>query len=117
MLTWWSQAGINWHFIAQCKLIENVFVESFNGRMRGGLLTGRYSSTSTQTRIAMWVADYHGERPHSSLSLSHLTPSPLHSLDRHGNPTSSPIARCFTHAARRKRPATRNRDESSAAGH
>ena len=34
MLAWCKNTGIDWHFIAPGKPIQNAFVESFNGRMR-----------------------------------------------------------------------------------
>src|SRR5258708_17042496 len=34
MLAWCKETGIDWHFIAPGKPIQNAFVESFNGRMR-----------------------------------------------------------------------------------
>ncbi len=33
-----KEAGIDWHFIALGKPIQNAFVESFNGRMRDEFL-------------------------------------------------------------------------------
>jgi putative transposase len=38
MLAWCKETGIDWHFIAPGKPIQNAFVESFNGRMRDELL-------------------------------------------------------------------------------
>ena len=38
MLAWCKDTGIDWHFIAPGKPIQNAFVESFNGRMRDELL-------------------------------------------------------------------------------
>ena len=69
MLAWSKETGIDWHFIAQGKPIQNAFVESFNGRMRDEFLneTLFFDLDDARTRIAAWVADYNGERPHSSL--------------------------------------------------
>ena len=49
--------------------IQNTFVESFNGRMRDEFLneTLFFDLEDAKTKIAAWVADYNGERPHSSL--------------------------------------------------
>ncbi len=69
MLAWSKETGIDWHFIAPGKPIQNAFVESFNGRMRDEFLneTLFFDLDDARTRIAAWVADYNGERPHSSL--------------------------------------------------
>jgi putative transposase len=75
MLAWCKEAGIDWHFIAPGKPIQNAFVESFNGRMRDEFLNGTlfFGLDDARTRVAAWVADYNGERPHSSLK--YLTPA------------------------------------------
>jgi len=75
MLAWCKETGIDWHFIAPGKPIQNAFVESFNGRMRDELLneTLFFDIDDARAKIAVWVADYNGERPHSSLS--YLTPA------------------------------------------
>ena len=69
MLAWSKETGIDWHFIAPGKPIQNAFVESFNGGMRDEFLneTLFFDLDDARTRIAAWVADYNGERPHSSL--------------------------------------------------
>ncbi len=38
VLAWSGDAGIEWHYIAPGKSMQNGFVESFNGRMRDKLL-------------------------------------------------------------------------------
>jgi putative transposase len=49
------------------------FVESFNGRMRDELLNETLLFLDdARSKVAQWVADYKGERPHSSLK--YLTP-------------------------------------------
>ncbi|MGY4473536.1 transposase InsO family protein [Bradyrhizobium sp. USDA 3364] len=75
MLAWCKETGIDWHFIAPGKPIQNAFVESFNGRMRDELLneTLFFELEDARTKIAAWVADYNGDRPHSSLK--YLTPA------------------------------------------
>ena len=75
MLAWCKDTGIDWHFIAPGKPIQNAFVESFNGRMRDELLneTLFFDLDDARTKIAAWVADYNGDRPHSSLK--YLTPA------------------------------------------
>ncbi len=69
MLTWCKENAIDWHFIAPGKPIQNAFVESFNGRMRDEFLneTLFFGLDDARRKLASWVADYNGERPHSSL--------------------------------------------------
>ena len=69
MLAWCKDTGIDWHFIAPGKPIQNAFVESFNGRMRDEFLneTLFFGLDDTRRKLAAWVTDYNGERPHSSL--------------------------------------------------
>ena len=69
MLAWCKETGIDWHFIAPGKPIQNAFVESFNGRMRDEFLneTLFFDLDDARSKVAVWVIDYNGERPHSSL--------------------------------------------------
>ncbi|MCP1835686.1 transposase InsO family protein [Bradyrhizobium sp. USDA 4532] len=75
MLAWCKETGIDWHFIAPGKPMQNGFVESFNGRMRDELLSETlfFGLDDARAKLAAWVADYNGERPHSSLQ--YLTPA------------------------------------------
>ena len=69
MLAWCKETGIDWHFIAPGKPIQNAFVESFNGRMRDEFLneTLFFDLDDARSKVIEWVSDYNGERPHSSL--------------------------------------------------
>ncbi|GAY24328.1 mobile element protein [Sphingobium fuliginis] len=69
VLAWCGQIGIEWHYIAPGKPMQNGYVESFNGRMRDELLneTLFLSMAHARVEIAAWVEDYNRERPHSSL--------------------------------------------------
>jgi transposase InsO family protein len=69
MLAWCKETGIDWHFFAPGKPVQNAFVESFNGRMRDEFLneTLFFDLNDARSKVAQWVADYNGERPHSSL--------------------------------------------------
>ncbi|RXH12436.1 IS3 family transposase [Bradyrhizobium guangzhouense] len=69
MLAWCKDNAIDWHFIAPGKPIQNAFVESFNGRMRDEFLneTLFFGLEDARRKLAAWVIDYNGERPHSSL--------------------------------------------------
>ena len=104
MLGWCKDTSIDWHFIAPGKPMQNAFVESFNGRMRDELLERDpvLRSRRRPTKIAAWVADYNGQRPHSSLE--YLTPAAYAATftatgDRLRNPDQ--LRRSLLHPARR----------------
>ena len=61
--------GLERHYIAPGRPMQNGYVESFNGRMRDELLneTLFLSLAHARVEIAAWVDDYNRERPHSSL--------------------------------------------------
>ncbi len=69
VLAWSGDVGIEWHYIAPGKPMQNAFVESFNGRMRAELLNETLFFTIRQARaiLARWAHDYNTELPHSSL--------------------------------------------------
>ena len=64
-----GNTGVAWHYIAPGKPTQNGFVESFNGRMRDGLLNETLFFMVRQARsiLARRVDDYNTERPHPSL--------------------------------------------------
>ena len=69
VLAWCGEIGVEWHYIAPGRPMQNGYVESFNGRMRDELLneTLFMSMAHARVEIAAWVDDYNRERPHSSL--------------------------------------------------
>ncbi|WP_086000132.1 IS3 family transposase [Novosphingobium sp. AP12] len=69
VLAWCGELGVEWHYIAPGRPMQNGYVESFNGRMRDELLneTLFMSLAHARVEIAAWVEDYNRERPHSSL--------------------------------------------------
>ena len=69
ILTWVEGAGVQWHYIAPGKPMQNGYVESFNGRMRDELLneTLFLDLDHARTVIAAWAEDYNQARPHSAL--------------------------------------------------
>jgi len=69
VLAWCGEIGVEWHYIAPGRPMQNGYVESFNGRMRDELLneTLFLSMAHARVEIAAWVEDYNRERPHSSL--------------------------------------------------
>ena len=75
MLTWASDRGVDWHFIAPGKPMQNGFVENFNGRLRDECLNEHLFRGLTDARriLEAWRADYNHARPHTSLG--GLTPT------------------------------------------
>ena len=75
ILAWANENGVEWHYIAPGKPMQNGFVESFNGRLRDECLNEHLFDGLADARrvIAAWRADYNDERPHTSLN--GLTPS------------------------------------------
>jgi transposase InsO family protein len=69
ILAWSKDNGVERHYIAPGKPMQNGFAESFNGRMRDELLneTLFHGIDHARKAIAAWVADYNTARPHSSL--------------------------------------------------
>ena len=75
VLKWCQETGIEWHYIAPGKPMQNGFVESFNGSFRDECLNETLFSTlaEARTKITAWKGDYNTQRPHSSLG--NMTPS------------------------------------------
>lgn len=69
VLKWCQEMGIEWHYIAPGKPMQNGFVESFNGSFRDECLNETLFSSLPQARqqISKWKEDYNKQRPHSSL--------------------------------------------------
>jgi putative transposase len=69
MLGWAKDHGVDWHYIAPGRPMQNGYIESFNGRMRDELLNESLFIDLNQVRqlIGAWVIDYNTARPHSSL--------------------------------------------------
>lgn len=74
VLKWCQETGIEWHYIAPGKPMQNAFVESFNGSFRDECLNETLFSSLPQARqhITAWKEDYNRNRPHSSLG--NITP-------------------------------------------
>jgi len=66
---WAHQYGVQLHFIAPGKPVQNPYIESFNGRFRDECLNQHWFLTLEDARhiIAAWRDDYNHVRPHSSL--------------------------------------------------
>ena len=69
MLRWAADQGIEWHYIAPGKPMQNGFVESFNGRMRDECLNEHVFGSLTDARqiVEAWRIDYNTVRPHGRL--------------------------------------------------
>jgi len=70
VLRWCQQTGVEWHYIAPGKPMQNAFVESFNGRFRDECLNDTLFSALSEARSAItsWKEDYNHHRPHSALA-------------------------------------------------
>ena len=72
---WAYRRGVQLDFIRAGKLVENAFIESFNGRLRDECLNvNQFASLKEAHEILdAWREDYNQHRPHSPLG--HLTPN------------------------------------------
>ena len=69
VLRWAADQGIEWHYIAPGKPMQNAFVESFNGRLRDECLNEHVFTTLAEARriVEAWRIDYNTIRPHGRL--------------------------------------------------
>jgi Integrase core domain len=82
ILAWQEELGIEWHYIAPGKPMQNGFVESFNGRLRDECLNEHLFSNLNEARqiIEEWRIDYNTSRRTRASMGSHrpsLQPAPL----------------------------------------
>ncbi|MEO1200239.1 MAG: IS3 family transposase [Pseudomonadota bacterium] len=75
MLKWQQDRGVEWHYIAPGKPMQNGFVESFNRRLRDECLNEKLFCSYRHAReiIEDWRIDYNLNRPNTSLD--GLTPA------------------------------------------
>ncbi|MHC2440306.1 transposase InsO family protein [Bradyrhizobium sp. USDA 4451] len=79
ILTRADQSRVAWHNIAPGKLMQNAFIESFNGRLRDELLNETLFTSLGRARVALrcWRTDYNDARRYSGLGWKMPTlPSP-----------------------------------------
>jgi putative transposase len=94
MLAWSKDGGIDWHFIAPGKPMQNGFIESFNGRMRDELLneTLFFDLDDARAKVAAWPQTIiFGDHP-PRCNTSRPRPTPQTSPQRtigYAAPTSS----------------------------
>lgn len=88
VLRWCQDTGVNWHYIAPGKPMQNAFVESFNGRLRDECLNEHIFGNLAKARniIKDWRIDYNTQRPHTSLG--GLAPAIYANLNRATRPAS-----------------------------
>lgn len=69
VLAWSEESGIEWHYIAPGKPMQNAFIESFNGRLRDECTNEHlfHGLREARTIIEAWRTDYNSARPHTSL--------------------------------------------------
>lgn len=69
VLCWAEGRGVEWHYIAPGKPVQNAFVESFNGKLRDECLNEHVFGSLAEARriIEAWRQDYNAVRPHTSL--------------------------------------------------
>ena len=94
ILAWQQEHGVEWHYIAPGKPMQNGFVESFNGRLRDECLNEHLFANLTEARqiIEAWRIDYNTNRPHTSLN--GLTPTEFAARPTRGiTRTDSPYER------------------------
>jgi len=100
VLAWCGEIGVEWHYIAPGRPMQNGYVESFNGRMRDELLneTLFFNLDAARTIIKAWAEDYNTSRPHSALNYqtpaayaAKLTATGLHAA-RHDGSAFRPVA-------------------------
>lgn len=85
MLKWQQDHGIDWHYIAPGKPMQNGFIESFNGRLRDECLNEHLFRSYRHAReiIEKWRIDYNLNRPHTSLDGSTPNEFAIRSMKDH----------------------------------
>jgi len=87
VLQWQEDAGVEWHYIAPGKPVQNAFVESLNGRFRDECLNEHMFPGLPEARriIEEWRRDYNAHRPTRASAVSPLPssqPGPARTITR-----------------------------------
>ena len=71
ILRWQQDHGVEWHYIAPGKPMQNGFVESFNGRLRDECLNEHLFTNLNEARniIEEWRIDYNHASQHPSVDV------------------------------------------------
>ena len=76
---WLGKLGVTTLFIEPGSPWENGYVESFNGKLRDGLLNGEIFTTLLEAKVLIenWRREYNTIRPHSSLGYKPPAPEAI----------------------------------------
>jgi transposase InsO family protein len=76
---WLGRLGVTTLFIEPGSPWENGYIESFNGRLRDGLLNGEIFTTLLEAKVLIenWRREYNTIRPHSSLAYKPPAPEAI----------------------------------------
>jgi putative transposase len=76
---WLGRLGVTTLFIEPGSPWENGYIESFNGKLRDGLLNGEIFTTLLEAKVLVenWRREYNTIRPHSSLGYKPPAPEEI----------------------------------------
>jgi transposase InsO family protein len=76
---WLGRLGVTTLFIEPGSPWENGYIESFNGKLRDGLLNGEIFTTLLEAKVLIenWRREYNTIRPHSSLGYKPPAPEAI----------------------------------------
>jgi putative transposase len=76
---WLGRLGVTTLFIEPGSPWENGYIESFNGKLRDGLLNGEIFTTLLEAKVLVenWRREYNTIRPHSSLGYKPPAPEAI----------------------------------------
>jgi transposase InsO family protein len=76
---WLKRLGVTTLFIEPGSPWENGYIESFNGKLRDGLLNGEVFTTLLEAKVLIenWRREYNTIRPHSSLKYNPPAPEAI----------------------------------------
>ena len=82
---WLRRLGVTTLFIEPGSPWENGYIESFNGKLRDGLLNGEIFTTLLEAKVLIenWRREYNTIRPHSSLGYKPPAPEAIMSNNKY----------------------------------